>query len=128
MVSNPVKGKFAAFYSRYKFFRIFSYEGILEKEVLVNIPPYQINDVKNLEESLYFYYHIVSTEQYIYAYCASNKEIQVWDWDGNPVFLYSLDKDYFKFTVSEKHKKIYLTSIEDMDIDKIFVFDLLHLH
>ena len=127
LVANPVKRKFAAFYSRYKVFRLFSYEGILEKEIHVNIPPFQIRDVENSEKRIFFYARVVSTDQYIYAYCASNKEIQVWDWDGNPIIVYSLDRDYFRFTVSEEHKKIYLTSIEEMDLNKFFVFDMLHI-
>lgn len=128
LTANPVKRKFAAFYSRYKVFRLFSYEGALEKEIFVNIPPYQIRDVENSEERFYYYYNLVSTERYIYAYCVSNKEIQVWDWDGNPIIRYSLDKDYSRFTVSEKHKKMYLVSIDESDLDKFFVFDMLHVH
>lgn len=127
LVANPVKRKFAAFYSRYKVLRLFSYEGILEKEIHVNIPPYQIDDVENSEERLFFYVRLSSTLQYIYAYCASNKEIQVWDWEGNPIILYRLDRDYSRFTVSEKYKKIYLVSSNESDLDKIFVINMLHI-
>ena len=127
LVANPVKRKFAAFYSRYKVLRLFSYEGVLEKEIHVKIPPYQIKDVENSEGRYYYYVRVTSTNQYIYAYCASNKEVQVWDWDGSPIIIYRLNKDYSRFTVSEKHKKVYLISAEEQDIDKIFVLDLIHL-
>ena len=128
LVANPEKKKFAAFYSNYKFFRIYSYNRVLEKEILVTIPPKQISEVENYDERELFYSLPCATEHYIYAYCYSNKEIQVWDWDGNPIIVYKLDEDYYLYTVSENHKKMYLLSSDEDDLNKIFVFDLSHIN
>ena len=127
LAANPTKRKFVSLYNYFKFFRIYSYEGIMEKEIEVRIPPYQVDDVDDWQKRFVFYGKPVVTEQYIYAYCSANKEIQVWDWNGNPVVLYSLDQKYYCFTVSEKHKKLFLISTADENLDKIFVFDLTHL-
>jgi hypothetical protein len=126
LVANPSKSKFAAFYSFFKFFRIYSYAGDLEQGVHVNIPPYQSDNLENREERKVYYGRPVATDNYIYAPCSAN-EIQVWDWDGHPIIQYVLDKTFFAFAVSEKYKKVYLVSAEETDLDKVYVFDLVHL-
>ena len=125
LVANPSKSKFAAFYSFFKFFRIYSYTGDLEKGIHVNIPPYQSDNVENWEKRNIYYGRPVATDDYIYAPC-SGSEIQVWDWEGNPIIQYALDKTFFAFAVSEKYKKIYLVSARETDLDKVYVFDLVH--
>lgn len=126
LAANPSGSKFAAFYSFFKFFRIYSYKGELEKEFHVKIPPYQSDNVENWEERETYYGRPVASDNYIYAPCSSN-EIQVWDWNGNPIIQYVLDKMFFAFAVSEKYKKIYMVSAEEADVNKIYVFDLVHL-
>jgi hypothetical protein len=123
LVANPSERKFAAFYSFFKFFRIYSYEGTLEKEIQVKTPPFQSGDVENREERELYYGRPFATEKYIYALCSAN-EIQVWDWNGNPIIQYDLDKEFFAFAVSEKYKKVYLVCTEETDLDKIYVLDL----
>lgn len=126
LVANANERKFAAFYSYFKFFRIFSFNGELLKEIRVNVPPYrQTENIENWEEREVFYGKPLATEKYIYARCHSN-EIQVWDWEGNPVIQYITDKEFFTFAVFEKDKKIYMVSAEESDLDKIYVFDMLH--
>ena len=130
LIANSEKKRFAAFYNYFKFFRIYSYEGELINETYVNIPPYQTKNIENWEARLIYYGKPEASDQYIYAYCSANKEIQVWDWDGNPIINYMLmnDKIYSKFTVSEKLKTIYLLSYDEDDLDKIFTFELTHLN
>lgn len=128
IVSNPVKKKFASFYNYYKFIRFYSYDRILEKEITINISPFQIDDVENWKERFTFYGKPISTNKYIYVSCYANKgEIQVWDWDGNPIICYCLDRTYSTFTVSEEQNKIYLTSLAENDLNKIYVFEMTHL-
>lgn len=124
-VSNPQIGKFASFYSFFKFFRIYNFDGEMEKQVFVKIPPFTSDDVDNWQKREIYYRPPFGTRDYIYSYCGSN-EIQVWDWDGNPVFQYILERPFYTFTVSEEHKKLFLVSKIEDDLDKIFVFDLEH--
>jgi hypothetical protein len=124
-VANPSKGKFATFYSFFKFFRIYSVNGTLEKEVHVNIEPYNTDNINDWQKRSTFYFQPVATEKYIYAPCFKN-EIQVWDWDGNPVKQYFLDGSASRFAVSEKLNKLYTVrySEDEESIDKIYVYDL----
>ncbi|RNC63255.1 6-bladed beta-propeller [Proteiniphilum sp. X52] len=119
------KRKIAAFYSFFKFFRIYSYDGVLEQEVHVKIPPYQSDNVENWKKRMIFYGRPVSTEKYIYVPCMGN-EIQVWDWEGNPVIQYTLDQTFITFDVCENTNRIFLISAKEDDHDKIFSFDLMH--
>jgi hypothetical protein len=123
VIVSPTKEKFAAFYSYFKFFRIYSIEGNLEKEIHVNIAPYSTNDLDDWTKRNIYYRRPVPTEKYIYAPCSSN-EIQIWDWNGNPVMQYFLDRNFHSFAVSEKLQKLYTISYESED--KIFVYDLSH--
>jgi hypothetical protein len=127
LVANPSERRFAAFYSFFKFFRIYSYEGKLEREIQVKTLPFQSGDVENWEERKLYYGRPFATERYIYALCSAN-EMQVWDWNGNPIIQYDLDKDFFAFAVSEKYKKVYLVCAEETDSDKIYALDLSHLN
>jgi hypothetical protein len=127
LVANSNERKIAAFYSNFKFLRFYSAEGDLLKEIRVNVPPYQqTENIENREERKKFYGKPIATDHYIYAPCSSN-EIQVWDWNGNPIIQYALDKKFSKFAVSENDKKIYMVSWEESDLDKIYTFELSHL-
>jgi hypothetical protein len=131
-VANSSKGKLATFYNYFKFFRIYSFDGTPEKEVHVNIEPYSTDNIDDWEKRNVYYGKPVATERYIYAVCAPN-EIQVWDWDGNPVIRYFLDGGAYCFTVSEELKKLYTILDSEFEkgndelIDKIYVYDLVHL-
>jgi hypothetical protein len=124
-VANPSKGKFATFYSYFKFFRIYSVNGVLEKEIHVNIEPYNTDNIEDWEKRNIYYGKPVATEKYIYAPCSQN-EIHVWDWDGNPVIQYFIDIDFSAFTISEELNKLYMVRYSDDEesIDKIYVYDL----
>jgi hypothetical protein len=132
-VANASKGKFATFYNFFKFFRIYSINETvkLEKEVHVNIEPFGTDNLDNWEKRDVYYGKPFGTEKYIYAPCSN--EIQVWDWDGNPVMQYFLDITPCCFAVSEELKKLYVLKWmekeenEDESIDKIYVYDLVHL-
>lgn len=129
ITANSAQGKIAAFYNLFKFFRIYKVSDTveIEKEVHVNIPPFeQVDEVDNFKMRKKFYFQLFSTDKYIYASCSPN-EIQVWDWDGKPIISYFLDQKYFRFAISEKTKKIYAVNFVEDDLDKFFVYDLSHL-
>ncbi|MDR0422787.1 MAG: TolB-like 6-bladed beta-propeller domain-containing protein [Proteiniphilum sp.] len=125
-VANPHKNKMATFYGFFKFFRIYDYNGVMEKQVFVKIPPYSSDNVDDWEKREVYYGPPSATEDYIYAPCGAG-EIQVWDWQGNPVIQYSFDRPFYTFAVSEPHKKIFMVSAEEEDLDKIYTADLVHL-
>lgn len=126
LFSNPVKGKFAAFYSFFKFIRFFDFEGNLEKEIFVKIAPYTSENVDDWQARNVYYGPPFATDDFIYAPCGSH-EIQVWDWNGRPVIQYSFKQTFHTFTVSEDQKKIYMVSSKEEDLDKIYTIDLVHL-
>jgi hypothetical protein len=109
LVANPSQGKFAAFYAYFKFFRIYNISGELEKEIHVNIYPYQTDNVEDWEKRNFYYGKAFATEKYIYASCSAN-EIQVWDWEGTPIIQYYLDREFFTFTIYDEQKKLYTVS------------------
>lgn len=125
-ISNPYRNKIAAFYSFFKFFRIYDYDETMEKQVLVKIPPYSSDNVDDWQKREIYYGPPFATKDYIYVPCGAG-EIQVWDWNGSPVIQYSLNKTFHTFTVSESHKKIFMVSAREEDLDKIFTFELVHL-
>ena len=129
LTANPNERKMAAFYSFFKYFRIYSYDGVLEKEGFVKIPPYkyQSENVEGWTKRKIYYGKPVATEKYIYVPCMGN-EIQVWDWNGNPIIQFSLNQTFCTFAVSENRKKIYLISANEDDYNKIFTFDISHLY
>jgi hypothetical protein len=131
--ANSSKGKLATFYNFFKFFRIYSIDGTLEKDIHVNIEPYGNDNIDDWTKRNVYYGRPVATERYIYATCSPN-EIQVFDWDGNPVIQYFLeDGDGYCFTVSEELKKLYTVRNSEFEkdtdesVDKIYVYDLVHL-
>lgn len=123
IASDSTKKRFVACYSLFKYIRIYSYKGELIKEIHVDVEPHLSHDIEDWEKREYFYGRPFTTENYFYAPCSAN-EIQVWDWDGNPVAQYKLDIEFFAFAVSEKYKKVYLVSAAEKDLGKIYCFDL----
>lgn len=126
LTANSKKEKFAAFYSFFKYFRIFTSEGFLEKHIYVKIPPYKSDNVEDWTKRMVYYGPPISTNQYIYAPCMGN-EIQVWDWNGDPIIRYSLNQTFRTFTVCENTNKIYLISAKEENENKIFSFNLSHI-
>jgi hypothetical protein len=127
-VANSSRGIFATFYGYFKFARFYSINnGVLEleKELHVNIEPYSTDNIDNWEKRNIYYSKPVATDKYIYVPCSDN-EIQVWDWEGNPIMQYFIDIDFSAFTISEKLNKLYAVQYTDDDesIDKIYVYDL----
>ena len=131
-VSRPDGARVAYFYTYFKHFRIYdSNDGSLLKDVSVNIEPYSKSFETETDSRLMAYKRPSATQNYIYAICSNRTvgdtgsltdELQVWDWDGNPVASYTLDKRVSLYDVSEKYGKLYATTgyVED----SIYVFDL----
>lgn len=122
---------FVSFYSYFKFFRIYYYTGEIYKEVRVKVAPYESSNLDDWEKRMFYYTNPCATDKYIYVMCYNSNsgdsypEIQVWDWNGNPIIVYHLDKQIFSYTISETDKKLYATTLENED--KIYIYNLKHL-
>jgi hypothetical protein len=133
IVPKPDGEMFAAFYVYFKRWRIYNNEGMLIRDISVKIPPFSSN-LLDIDERYVYYGRIFATNNYLYALCKNKKrneslpedntELQVWDWDGNPVALYNLDKYLFCFTIDEKENVLYGVNRDEENEDKIFKYRL----
>lgn len=115
------KNKIVAFYSFFKYFRIYDINGLnLEKEIEVKVEPWK-TDIENNRKV--FYAKPFSTEEYIYVPCFS-KEIQIWDWNGTPISKYTLDRHFICYAIDESNNRIYVVSSREDSTDKIYVYDI----
>ena len=132
---HPEHNKFAAFYTYFKRLRIYDKDMTLRHDVDIKIEPYNTNFVAgedNRKSPLYYTGQPQTVSNLIYALCLNaeaggaeakcNPELHVFDWDGNPVACYKLDRRVSLFTISEKHKKIY--AIDNLSDSGIYIYDL----
>lgn len=132
-VVHPDGEKFAAFYVRFKRFRIFNDSGDILHDINVKIEPYSNNIEKEYNDQWSYY---VGTPQcvgnYIYALCINQKgkektknnmcELQIWSWDGKPIACYKLDKHVSFFSISNKHNTLFAFDT-DME-NEIYCYEL----
>jgi hypothetical protein len=118
LVANATQNKFAAFYGYFNYIRIFK-DLELEKEIFVEAIPFKADR----ENRQVYYQKPYSSEEFIYAPCPSDK-IQIWDWEGQPVALLTLEHSFFRFTIDEKKQKMYTISLGEENENKIRVYDL----
>lgn len=132
-VVHPNGRKFAAFYGRFKRWRIYDYSANLLHDIDVRVKPYATNfeeEVKN--QPVYYIGQPQTIRNYIYVLCANSKgndpdapvtsELQVWDWEGRPIATYRFDRKISLMAISEKYNKIYAlnNSIED----EFYIYDI----
>lgn len=141
---KPDKTRFASAYDKVKMLRIYSDEGSLLNEIRfksqTSIPedlifPGNKNSIGNLKT---FYQRIKSTNNYIYALYSGKSvgsisnvengnpdicdEIHVFDWNGNPVVKFKLNKLVSSFAVSNMDDIIICYSLSNPD--KLYQFDI----
>lgn len=131
-VVHPKGHLYAAFYGRMKCIRIHNDNGVLLQDISVNISPYIKKIASTHPEDLASYYlSPQATSKYIYVLCSNKnsekaqtptQELQVWDWKGNPVICYKLNKPVSLITVSEEHNTIY--AIDQDDENHIYTHQL----
>jgi hypothetical protein len=131
-VVHPDGKKFAAFYGRFKRFRIYDRSAALLHDVDVGIEPSSAEMENGQAVSAYYISQPQAIGNHIYALCANAQdhrpdrpngcELQVWDWDGNPVACYRLDRKISFIAISEKYGKLYAL---DMSVDdELYSYDL----
>ena len=133
---------FAGFYGQV--FEIFSYENYNIKRVfsdIIELPSYKPTESENSLEANYTvenkigYFMTSVTDKYIYAlFCGKNyndnridyaNTIFVYDWDGNRIKKYLLDKDLSCICVNNEDSKIYgLHTDPEDDLVKIVCYNI----
>lgn len=145
IVPKPDGSRFAVFHFYYKYFRLFNEDGDQLKEVKVKIEPYTDYSSGNIIDSyrldlfaaykaVFAYDTIAASDDYIYAVCRNDRrdgsqtmsDLQVWDWDGNPVALYQFeDAQMFSYIELELMKMYSFHFLdEDQDVGAVRVYDL----
>jgi hypothetical protein len=146
IVANKLDGsKFAALYDKFPMLRIYDNEGTLlhqsqfnnhQKEPLSYLR--EEIDLSDINETTINYLRIKVTDKYIYGLYAGKtqgelkiqdkqvddfcKEIHVWNWDGEPLVRFLLNKEIMSFTVSANDEYIIGTSVNNDN--KLFRLDI----
>ncbi len=133
---NPDKEIFAAFYMSMNAFKLFRKDGEMIGEYRVDGFSF---DAVNPEEAMNYTYRYIqdSSKDHIYtlgvygnaadlyepkADYDTESIFEVWDWEGNSLRRYTLDRFIHAFVVSEKHGRIYGYSYSDPT--KVFEYEL----
>jgi len=116
LAPRPDGTKMAVFYIYHNTFKILGKDGSLEKAIEV----YDSNLASLDSDSRMLLRSIVeTTDDYIYVFApnatrAEMKDsedfrptVEIWDWEGNPVHRFKLDRPVHAFAVSEKYGKFY---------------------
>jgi hypothetical protein len=126
---NPKKNKFAAFYFKHPYFKIFS------SETLYGV--YHIDEEIQREEECTYFAGAYSTDKFIYVMWIAMPEekiaenlanfkpdLLIFDWDGNIVKNYKFDVPVISFAVNNSNDKLYAVSLKEDDINAVYVCDL----
>jgi hypothetical protein len=125
-LANPDGSRFAAFYFHHNMFKIYNAEGTLLRHVYVQDPE---SGQEREREPVSWLYRIAAgaSDDYLYTLgidAAADRfnagstnadsslftTLEVWNWDGEPVYRARFDRLINLFTVSEKHGRIYAWS------------------
>lgn len=134
-IAKPDGSKFAAFYIAHNRFKIYDSNGNLIKAIQVN-DPFLSGEPRNDEVELLYRGTAWASDKYLYLIGynfggdkifndpdpSHNTLVEIWNWDGEPVYRGMFDRLIQKFTVSEKHNKIYAYSA--LNPYEIFEYDL----
>lgn len=129
-VSHPDGKRFAAFYSRFKRWRLYDESMNMMADVDVQVEPCKADiELDPSEQPVYYIGQPYATNKYIYALCSNRNtekdgrsELHIWDWEGNPVACYTFDRKLSLIAVSEKYGKIY--GIDNQTEDLLFMYKL----
>ncbi len=114
--------------------KIYNARGMLKHDVIVSKPNSESNEVVN--DFLYrtvkwasnkhiYFLGLYGSQEMIYnpkLDSTYNTSLEIWDWEGNPLSVYSFDKPIINFTVSEHLGKIYGYTLHSDD--KVFEYSL----
>jgi len=137
-ISNPDREKFIVFYMYFNKIKIYNGHGNIEKIIILEDKEIDKYKIEHRDDNPLYFGIPYATENYFYVLRLNQTEneivgnidnfkpeLLIWDWDGNPIANFKLDKPIIRFAVSEKHKKLYATSV--MEEDEIYTFDLMDI-
>lgn len=130
-VVKPDQSKFASVGYFIKSLTIYNNNGSLCKELIMRASDDLLGEESINQRAPIYYDAIKATNKYIYAICEDTQHdkvldnlpiLEVWDWNGNPVTMFKLDRPVAAFEVRDDDKKIYF--IDRKTQDRIFTYDL----
>jgi hypothetical protein len=130
-VVKPDKEKFVSVGYFIKSLNIYTNDGTLSKELIMRAPDDLLGEESINPKASLYYDAIKATNKYIYVICEDTQQdkvlnnlpnLEVWDWNGNPITLFKLDRPVAAFEVTPDDKKIYF--IDRKTQDRIFTYDL----
>ena len=127
--TKPDGSKIAIFYIYLNEFKIFNNHFELMKKIYINNKRLDNKfSIKNFQDNIIYNGCPYSTNKYIFVVnpnCSRNTinkdinnykpEISVWDWNGNPIAHYKINKAISCLAISEQYQKIYAVSLSDMN-------------
>jgi len=129
VAANPDRKRFIVFYGFFARVRLFDSDGNRLKDISVEFPsrfPQYDPEVKKLAYAPIFF----QDDKYVYVIsyiggATDATEIQVWNWDAEPVAVLRLNERCTQFTISHEKRRLYATNPRsDTDNDKIHWCDL----
>lgn len=134
-VAHPNGTVFASFYFNFKRARFYTAQGMLQKDIFLHIEPFEQPFTDNQKEQIVYYYATpVADENYIYVLCANKNrneyfdkypELQVWNWEGDILGIYPLDRNLSMIALDKKRNKIY--GVDSLVEDEIYEYDISQL-
>lgn len=130
-VANPRERKIIAFYGRQNMIKVFNYEGQLLKDITFNENTFGSKVESDrvsfaapypTDKFIYVFYFNKSMGSSIEELNSLTPEILVWNWEGELIKRFALDKPIFSFAVSEEYRKIYGADIQGGN--KIYEFTI----
>ncbi len=134
LVANPSGPQVMAFYMKQNRIKLYNKNGKLLKEVILKNNN-KGDKSKKINDGVITFANPIGTHDYVYVLYANsskkeiidnpdtyNPELQIWDWYGNFLNRFILNKPIIAFCISEKDKRIY-----GVDIDggsRLFEFNL----
>jgi hypothetical protein len=131
--ANPDGEKFAAFYLYHNLVKIFNSNGVELKAIQINDPFISVDPAE--DDYFLFRFLLTATETYLYSLGINTSRqefsdniesikttLEIWNWDGQPVFRSVFDEPVHGFTVSEKYNRIYAFS--SLETHKVFEYEL----
>jgi hypothetical protein len=134
--SSPSGDYFVAFYEYFNRFKIYNNNGSLQKDVFLDDEKEPTVSVSNMGNSpIYFFSQPCVTVDYIYVLRLSKSEVDlqkdfgsfkpellIFNWNGDAIAKYKLNKPITSIAISEEGKKLYGVNI--MKENEIYTFNL----
>lgn len=134
-ISDPASDKFVVFYTYFGKIKIYNNTGELIKSIILDDKEIEMVSLEKREQNKTYFALPYATKNY-FSILRINKtdeeivkdinnykpELLIWDWNGNLINRYKLDKPLTRYAISEKYQKLYGTFI--MKDDEIYIFDL----